>query len=772
MKKLAVISLGVWAACVLAGNPAYAATTFGDVSGSVVESSGAPIIGARIDFATGETTETAISDVSGHFRLTGIPASTYFVKAEAKGFAPLTARLVRVNAAAVTTVALEMVRVSTGNIASLGSVTVNGRQAMSTAAAPSAILDPQRLAAFGIQNLTGDLGQQIALTMTRPAGGAPGLPQTASLRGPDPSETLIDIDGHVMNNANTGDFDLELLDPSEFSNVQVVYGVGPASLLGANTQGGTIDFHTLEPTSQDHGLFRLSVGNFGTSGYTLQTTGTADQRVGYALSFHHYYSAGAVNDYLVTYQPNPNLSATSTTAVGSAINATSMLGKLRYSFGRGDGFVEASYRNTAAYRDLSAPLSFPNDPARVFAGASFTAFPGASASSISPAWSLDVQTPLGAHDPSGITAATATVRHMTSVLDQTTNGIPPGSNPYLLSDRDVLNDNAAEFDRNLSNSTLSLLFDIRTENLSLPTAAPFSPGVQQSSQTQHSYAARYEWSPTAHLHYSAAAYLSNYSTFGTNTDPRLAVVWTPTANSVIRASFGTGFRSPLLTELAINPALTAEHTSEYEMGYEHRFGEQQLAPSAEIDAYHTNLRDPIFFVPNPNQSQGQFSFIENLANVVYSGVEIRADKPLSSMATIHASYGIDIAYPINDPFAFDPSAPNVVSGQQFQGIPPHKALLSIDGRGSSGFAYGFGAGYESSNNELNRPAYWLLNASVGERIRNTQLALSAQNLTNQFADKFTLIGRGPSYPTPSGPVQTNAYSLPGLTLAFTITQHV
>jgi len=193
---------------------------------------------------------------------------------------------------------------------------------------------------------------------------------------------------------------------------------------------------------------------------------------------------------------------------------------------------------------------------------------------------------------------------------------------------------------------------------------------------------------------------------------------------------------------------------------------------AEIDLYSTNLRNPIFYVPNPNAAQGQFTFIRNLANVIYQGVEVRADKPLSPFAILHASYGINIAYPVNDPFAFDPSAPNVVSGQQFQGIPPHKALLSVHGRASEGFAYAFRAAYESSNNELNRPAYWLFNASGGKQIRDTQLTLGVQNLTNRFADKFTLIGRGPSYPTPSGPVTTNAYSLPGLTLTFTITQHV
>jgi len=49
-------------------------------------------------------------------------------------------------------------------------------------------------------------------------------------------------------------------------------------------------------------------------------------------------------------------------------------------------------------------------------------------------------------------------------------------------------------------------------------------------------------------------------------------VWTPSANVVVRASVGTGFRAPLLTERAFNPDLTAERTTEYELGYEARLG--------------------------------------------------------------------------------------------------------------------------------------------------------------------------------------------------------
>jgi len=769
-------TLKITVAAILAGlllTPALAAST-GSVQGNVIDASGQPIAAARIEFAAGPTRNSVISGADGSFKL-DLPAQTYVVTAQARGFAPLAPRTISVTEGHTAAIVLQLARATTGSISTLDRVTVNGRQVLSTSSAPSANLDPQDLAGRGVENLADALSQQIAVTMTRPAGGAPGLPQTASLRGPDPSETLIDIDGHVVNNANTGDFDLELLDPAQFSAVQVVYGVGPASLDGANTQGGTINFRTLDPTPQDHGLLRFSLGTFDTSGYTLQATGTTGDRLGYALSFHRYSTNGAVTGYDALYEPNPQASppTVASTTLGSTIDATSSLLKLRYSLGIGDGFVEATYRNTTAYRDLSAPLSFPNDPNSVGPSSIFTAYPGAADLTNSPAYGLDVQLPIGESSTTGTAPGTLIMRHLTNVTDQTVPGVPVTlANPYLFDDRDVVSDDSIQYDRYLANGTWTLLTDIRHETLSLPPGAPFSPGILSTQQTQRSFAGLYQWDSTPQLHYTAAVYASRYDTFGSSIDPRLAMVWTPSADNVFRASFGTGFRAPLMTERAINPTLTAEHTSEFEVGYEHRFGGDELAPRIEIDAYSTALRDPIFFVPSSNPGGGQFGFIENLANVRYQGVELRADKQLSRYSALHAEYGIDIAYPLNDPAAFDPSAPNVVSGQQFQGIPPHKGLLSLDGHGSTGFGYAIGAGYESANNELNRPSYWLFNGSVYKQMQQTTLTLGVQNLTNQFADKFTLFGAGVAYPTPTGPSPTNAYSLPGRALTFTVTQHL
>ena len=88
-----------------------------------------------------------------------------------------------------------------------------------------------------------------------------------------------------MNNGNTGDFDLSLLDPAALQEVQVLYGIAPSSLIGPNTIGGGVNILTLSPTIAPHSLMRIFGGSFGTYGATIQTTGT-DDRFGYAVSLH------------------------------------------------------------------------------------------------------------------------------------------------------------------------------------------------------------------------------------------------------------------------------------------------------------------------------------------------------------------------------------------------------------------------------------------------------------------------------------------------------
>ena len=728
--------------------------------GRVVDTAATPIASALVTIVSEDYSYAAAVDARGDFEIRGAAPGLYALTVRAPKYQPLAGREISVTADATTNVQIVLAALSASGIASLGRIEVNGENALSTASAPSTELDPQDLAGRGVEQLSQILGAQVGVTLTRPVGGQAGLPQVASLRGPDPSETLIEIDGHEVNNANTGDFDLELLDPSEFTSVQVVYGIGPSSLGGANTQGGAINFRTLEPTQDDRGLARFSFGSFGTSGETLSATGT-DERIGYALSWHRYYSQGWVHDQLITDDATgaPEI-------VGSAVNATSGLAKLRYNLAN-DGFVELTYRNTVAYRDLSAPLSTPDDPNESGPGALFKSYARSAAISNAPAYGIDVQLPVGRVAPAGLAPATIVARHLQSLVQTSVEGAADGLSPWLIDGRDLVTDDSLQYDRQLCDGDLTFSGDIRQERFSaaqfaFPSGAPASQG-----QTQRSLVGRYEWSTTRHLHYTAAAYVSRFDTFGTSLDPRVAFVWMPTSDTVVRASAGSGFRAPLLTERAVNPNLTAEHTTEYELGYEHRFGAQLQATDASFSLYRTNLRDPIFFTNPP-----LFNFPINVSNVVYQGVELSLNKVLGRSTRAQLSYGYDGAYPLAVPSAvFDPAAPTLVANQQFQGIAPHKAVLALRHDAPNGVAWTVDGRYESANNPLNRPTYAAFDASGGITRGHTQLTVGVRNLTDVYPERFTLAGAGLPYPGQGGvPVPTDAYALGPRALTVTVTE--
>jgi outer membrane receptor protein involved in Fe transport len=377
---------------------------------------------------------------------------------------------------------------------------------------------------------------------------------------------------------------------------------------------------------------------------------------------------------------------------------------------------------------------------------------------------VDLEMPVGPLSSAGAPTATIVARHLSSLSIQSISNIDPALNPYLIDQRDRIDDDSIEYDNDTATATITLEADVRRELLDAPAA--LAPGPPSAAQTQRSIVGRSVWSPTSHLHYTAALYLSRYDTFGSSEDPRVSFVWSPTASAVLRMSMGTAFRAPLLTERAFNPTLTAERTTEYELGYEVRVGSGTRAGTAALNLYRTNLRDPIFFNLN---AAGRLTFLANLGRVVYQGAGVSYDAPLTGDTTLHARYGVDIAYPIDNPFAHDPAAPNVVAGQQFQGIPPRKASLGLDHRAGR-FDTGFEAAYTTANNPLNRPAYVSLNANTGLTMGRSALALQVLNLTNEFDDRFTLPNAGTPYPTPFGLAPTNAYSLPGRSVTLTFTQ--
>lgn len=376
-----------------------------------------------------------------------------------------------------------------------------------------------------------------------------------------------------------------------------------------------------------------------------------------------------------------------------------------------------------------------------------------------------------------------------------------------------MGDDAVQLDTIVGRGTLSAKFELRTEALLTPQSAfahivdqsvrrrllaagnPGSPAPNDGqtsallTQTQRTFVLRYAGEPSAQLHYSLAAYYSDFSSFGTSIDPRASVVWTPTARSAVRASVGTTFQAPQLTELYVppvlplpnsdgyisvgNPNLRADRATGFDFGFEQRLG-RSGSTHAGIDLYRTNLRTPAQrYLPSATCTAGSddaaacLTYPVNVGGAVYRGIELQLDRALGRTTVVRAAYGINSSYATSVSPEFQNGT--IVRGEQSPGVPLHKALLSLEKRASSGLSYEAGLVYEDGNNELNRPAFATVHAGVSFAVHAVEANLLVSNLTNVYADRFTHLGAGDPYGGQLGPIPTDAYALPGRAVNFAIT---
>jgi outer membrane receptor protein involved in Fe transport len=805
------------------------------ISGVVTANDGTPLAGARLWLSGNGPERTVLTDRAGRFRLDGVPAGTYTVAVTDKGYSPLAGRTIEV-ADTNNDLRLVLARAQASSLTTIGSVTTNGRQALSTAPGQSLDIAAAPFAARGVTRTSDILGQELSTTVQPVIGGGLNAPAVVSLRGPDPSETLVEIDGHAVNNGATGDFDLSLLDPADLQSVQVFYGIAPSSLFGPNTLGGALNVRTLEPTAQSHILERITAGSFDTNGLTLQATGT-DDRLGYAFSFHRVTSGGELSNYAIPAVPSGASGDSST--VGNALDASSTIAKLRYSLFNGAGFIGLSLRDQAVYRDISATTSSFDVATNTYSSEA-----GSSMSASNAAYGLDAQAPLGRANADGIVPTTAIFRYQTSFVRQLVDGPAAGSSPYLFDDRDLIGDTTLEVDHALPHGTLALKLALTSENLStgIVTGTSFADTdsvaaralsadvnaggaahavaddaggggavglgglalVTQEAlaQTQRSLGLRYTLNPTSKLHYSLASYYSDYSTFGHSIDPRAGFVWTPTGDTAVRASVGTSFESPQLLSLVVpppatlytptngyvtigNPNLQAERATEYDAGYEHLFRLPDHPLHVGLDLFRTNLRNGVgAFIPAtpcaPNAPPTALAYTTclsypiNVARGVYEGVEFHGDLQLATFTSLHASYGINSVYTQSAPVA-----DNIVPGEQNLGVPLHKIGLTLErnprGLGLSTYA---GLLYEGNYNELNAPAYATVRAGLTWHMHGLDIGLNGTNLTNVYDFKLTRVAGGVPYgglPLSSaggGPIATDEIPLAGAQFILTLAHHV
>jgi len=838
----------------IGGNAAYAAAPdlrlMGNVAGSVTTSDGVPIRNAAVSLQGNGTSQSGQTDAAGHFRMADLVAGTYAVRVSALGFDPLGPRPIGVQQRTTTDIALALVR-STSSLSTIGRVQANGNDSLSTSSAPITTINPQAYAVGGYTRVSDVLQDDVSTTLVHPAGGGSTvLPTSVALRGPDPTETLVDIDGHQVNSGDTGDFDLSLLDPADYSSIELVKGIAPSSLVGPDTIDGAINLRTLEPTLTPHGFLRLSAGSFNSFAETLGDTGTQG-RLGYAVSLHRTTTNGDVNETI--FDSNDSRQG----QVGSSVDGKTALGKLRYAFGRnGAGYAELSVHDQSVTRDLSASLSSYPDP-----GVSgppglpivSSGFEGSSLAAHNAGYGLDVRVPIGAPDALGTEAASLLFRHYTSLVSQSVFGPGADTSPYLFNDRDLIGENSLEFDKQFSNGSLTVQYSIRNEDLTIADANSGSGDINLESvgwrlpdalsvaryaledcasrnpsrfgcaeaalgrlsdksdkllddlsvapsgintglsntrlaQTQRAAVLRYIYDPTAKLHVTAAAYSSDYSTFGHEIDPRFGLVYTPDARSALRFSLGTTFQAPQLPELYVpgvlpapvngiittgNPNLQPDHATEYGLGASHVLASGPHQTEVSVDLYRVNLRAPAStYQPAGNADSNcgapanggdgvpcLLSYPVNAGNAVYQGIELSAQRRLTPSMTVRAGYAVRSAFLTSIPP--DIQDGTLVLNQQDLGLPLQKATLAFSATPPRGVTFGTAFVFEGKYNELNQPPFATLAASIGYRWPAAELTLTGTNLTNVYNQHFTITNGGVPQTIVGGTQPTNSYALQG-----------
>jgi outer membrane receptor protein involved in Fe transport len=801
----------------------------GTVHGTVTTTDGLPVNDAYVTFAGAGSVMGVKSGEHGEFHLDSLAPGTYAVSVIANGYRDLRGRTIDVRPGTDAAVTFALDR-STSSLVTIGSVRANGSEALSSSSAAISIINAQTYAAQGYTQVSDVLQNDVSATLVHALGGSnTSLPTSVALRGPDPTETLVAIDGHQINNGNTGDFDLSLLDPSDYGNIELIKGISPSALVGPNTIDGAINIRSLEPTALPFAQARFGAGSYGSYLETLQATGTAG-RLGYALSAHDTSTDGQVNQTVL------DAASGTVQTVGSAVNGQTLLGLLRYSLGGNGSFATFTLHDQSLYRDLSAGLSSIPPPAGsadegddalrrrasddAGTAPSYTvvdSLAGTSMLAHNASYGLDLGLPLFAPDAEGIRRANLLVRGFSSIVDQSVFGPGADSSPYLYNSRDLVNEGSVSFDYQLPRGSITLAYDLRNEQL----LTDFAPGVvndesitrapvgvlrpqdasQQSSgittlpldQTERSVLLRFVADPTAQLHLTLAAYYSDYSLFGTNLDPRFGLAYTPDASSVVRFSVGSTYQAPQLPELYVppvlppavggyvnvgNPNLKPDYATEYGLGFERVLLTGAHRTTATLDWYHVNLRQPSStYLPAPvaNCESGPgtpacpLSYPVNAGDGVYQGFELSVSSRLAPNVSAQAAYGVHSAYLTSIPPYIQDGT--LVAGEQTLGLPLHKATFSIAATPRTGFTYGLSLIYEGQYNELDQPPYATLAANLGYRWRKLEVSLAGTNLTNVYAQQFTHQGAGVPYAGVAGPIPTDSYALPATAFTLMFSYH-
>ena len=291
---LAVLAIAAVAIGAASATKAYAAgQTTGTISGKVVDGAGHALSGAHVDVSGPANIETTTKP-NGSYSV-DVPPGIYSVVISASGFDATRQDNVVVFTGESVALATTLVEESLTTIAH---VSASSSTAVSSSAASSSIMSAATIRSQGQSQVVNLLDQIPGVEVDRVSGGSnePGANTALSIRGAQPYESQILVDGHPVNTIGNGafGFNATFINAILLGGIEVSNGPGSFPNTVADAVGGTVNFQTHPITPDYHADLMTQFDTFGGWTYGVRVSDTVG-KVGFLAAVARNTTPGYMN---------------------------------------------------------------------------------------------------------------------------------------------------------------------------------------------------------------------------------------------------------------------------------------------------------------------------------------------------------------------------------------------------------------------------------------------------------------------------------------------
>src|SRR5687768_131476 len=195
---------------------------------------------------------------------------------------------------------------------------------------------------------------------------------------------------------------------------------------------------------------------------------------------------------------------------------------------------------------------------------------------------------------------------------------------------------------------VSGVFGLESEHSELDTRSPTefdpNPAPLANDARLDSVYAQVSVSPIDALTLTAGMRYDDHDTFGDENTGRAAIAWSATPTTIVRASYGEGFKAPTLFQLFSefgNEDLAPERADAWDVGVEQHLLSDALVLSATY--FGRNTRNMIDFVScfpstDPRCTTRPFGFYDNVAKTAAEGIELGLTARIGERLRVEANY--------------------------------------------------------------------------------------------------------------------------------------